>query len=339
MTKSNKKVEKFLSLADGKRNALILPHNYADPDAIASAMATRVLLDNKLGLKSTIAFEGVVGREENRVMYETLGIDAVSAKDIDFGSYDFITLVDCQPGTGNNALPESVRADAVIDHHPAEGNLEGIPFIDVRGDVGASSTILAEYLFDSGVKIRKKLATALLYGIKTDALNIAIKTTPPDIEAYMNLFPLADKNKLSKIEGALLPKEYFSSLNDAIANAGTYDRILVSDLKEVSNPGIIGEFADLFLRVKGVDSVLCFGVHEDKLLISIRTLDPKTNAGKIIRYAVGKRGTAGGHATMAGGQIQLIKETQKERTEHIRAVLQRVFNRLGIEGKRKRRIV
>ena len=339
MNKKVKKTDKLLKLAGGKKHALIMPHNYADPDAIAAALALKVLFEAKLGLVSTISFDGVVGRQENKVLCELLSLDIAPASSIVFDDYDLIALVDCQPGAGNNALPSGIRPDIIIDHHLNDGEIKGGAFIDIRDDVGASSTIAAEYLIDSGVDITPDVATALVYGIKTDSLNMAAKTREKDLEAYLHLFPLADKGKLKAIESAQLPAEYFTALNDAIEGAFVYDHIVVADLDGVDNPGLIGEFADLFLRLIGAETSLCFGVFDEVLMISIRTMDSRLHAGRIMKYAVEERGTAGGHAVMAGGQIPLVKETQKEKREHIKAVKDRVFSMLGIEGKRGRRIV
>lgn len=335
---AKKKVEKLLALAEGKKHALIMPHDYADPDAIGAALGIKALLEEKLGLEVTISFSGVVGRQENRMLCEYLGLQISPADGLDYDAFDLIVIVDCQPGTGNNSLPDERQADVVVDHHPLEGNLNGIGFTDVRLDYGSSSTIVTEYLLDAGVKIGKELATALLYGIKTDAMNFTRKTKESDIRMYLALFNLIDNDVLSKIESAGLPKEYFQVLRNAVEDAGTYDDVLVSDMGELDNPGMIGELADLFLRAEGSGTVLCFGVYDGKLMISIRSLDSKVHAGRIIRYAVGRRGTAGGHATMAGGQIPLLKETKKEEDEHRKAVIDRVFSRLSIEGKRKRKI-
>ncbi|MDH3976480.1 MAG: DHHA1 domain-containing protein [Deltaproteobacteria bacterium] len=338
MEKKSKKVDELLALAKGKKRALIMPHNYADPDAIATALAIKNLLQKKLGLPGTISFNGVVGREENRVLCKALSIEIVPTSQIHFDDFDFIILVDCQPGPGNSALPDSLVAHAIIDHHPADSNLKGVTFLDIRNDVGASSTIATEYLVESKAEISPGLAAALVYGIKTDSLNIAIKTKESDIRAYLHLFPLADLSILNSIENASLPKEYFKTLNDAIEDACIYDNVVVTDLKDVANPGAIGEFADLFLRLADAETSLCFGVYDETLMISIRTVNLELNAGKIIRYAVGERGTAGGHAYMAGGQIPLVKETREEKIEHINAVRNKVFNKLSIKGKRKKRI-
>ena len=77
-------------------------------------------------------------------------------------------MVDCFPGRSNVSLPVDHAVSAVIDHHPVQ-NLDNLPFFhDVRKEIGASSTIVTEYLIAAGCPIPPKLATALFYGIKTD---------------------------------------------------------------------------------------------------------------------------------------------------------------------------
>src|SRR5256885_2610064 len=53
----------------------------------------------------------------------------------------------------------------VIDHHPAYGSYEGVSFLDLRDEYGATSTILTEYLQEAHVDVESKIATAVFYGI------------------------------------------------------------------------------------------------------------------------------------------------------------------------------
>ncbi|MGB3862231.1 MAG: hypothetical protein WA915_09095 [Candidatus Aminicenantaceae bacterium] len=60
-----------------KKRVLILPHDNPDPDAIASAWGLSYLLKKKLGLASTIAYSGLIGRTENRELVRELKIPLV----------------------------------------------------------------------------------------------------------------------------------------------------------------------------------------------------------------------------------------------------------------------
>ena len=60
--------------------------------------------------------------------------------------FDIIALVDSQPETGNNSLPPGHRIDIVVDHHPPRAGSARAPWCDIRPELGATSTIVFEYL-------------------------------------------------------------------------------------------------------------------------------------------------------------------------------------------------
>ena len=48
------------------------------------------------------------------------------------------------------------------------------------------------------------------------------------------------------------------------------------------------------------------GVFDDRLYLSIRTTNPRADAGRLMRRLLGKRGKGGGHGMMAGGWMPLL---------------------------------
>ena len=100
--------------ADG---LLILPHNNPDPDAIASALALQHLLKEKLGVNSNIAYQGIIGRAENRALVRYLNYPLKPVTSLDLTGVVPVALVDTQPGTGNVILPPQSGVIVVIDHH------------------------------------------------------------------------------------------------------------------------------------------------------------------------------------------------------------------------------
>jgi hypothetical protein len=50
--------------------------------------------------------------------------------------------------------------------------------------------------------------------------------------------------------------------------------------------------------------VVCIGAYKNTLILSVRTKN-RQGAGKLVQAIVGARGAAGGHGTMAGGQIPM----------------------------------
>ncbi len=112
---------------------------------------------------------------------------------------------------------------------------------------------------------------------------------------------------LSRIEHERIPTSYFQLLANALARAEVCGTAVVAELGPTDNPDMIGEVADLLIRKEATEQVLCYGLHDEKMLFSIRTSETAGDAGKIARRVAGRKGTAGGHNTFAGGQIQLTK--------------------------------
>ena len=296
---------KFKNILQGRNSLLIIMQDNPDPDAIAAAIALRKLADNIAGIKSSIAYGGMVGRSENRALVKYLNLNLNECASVDFGKFDLIAMVDTQPGTGNNSLPQDRPVDIVFDHHPIKKTTKSSKFYDIRVHYGATSTILAEYLTLAGIAIEMPLATALLYAIRSDTQDLGREACNADIEAITQLFPIANKRMLSRIQRGSVPGEYFVMLANALKNAQVYEDTIITELGDIDNPDMIGEVADLLLRHDGIEWVMSSGIFNDKLLISIRANDEKKRADHAIKKIVNRIGTGGGHLTYAGAQVPL----------------------------------
>ena len=196
----------------------------------------------------------------------------------------------------------------MIDHHPMRSGWKAL-YSDLRTDVGATSTILTQYLREAGAEIPPALATALFYGIWTDTMGLGRGSGPADVDAYFHLQKHVDTAALSLIEHPQVPAAYFRNLNGAIEAAKVCGHAVTAFLGTMDYPDFVAEIADLFLRLEGVEWVLCTGLHGDELILSIRARRPEAKAGSIARKIVGERGTAGGHGYMAGGTMSLAGES------------------------------
>src|SRR5215510_10674625 len=139
----------LLQTLDRPGPLVILPHDNPDPDALASAAALKHLAATLLARDAQIALGGIVGRAENRAMLTYLNITLVPVSEVRFNGDTGVVLVDTQPGRPNNSLPDGVTPVAVIDHHPAYASYDGVPFLDLRAEYGATSTMVTEYLRES----------------------------------------------------------------------------------------------------------------------------------------------------------------------------------------------
>ena len=302
---SREHLERLFGAVGEADQVLILTHSNPDPDAIASAVALRHLLAEKLGVESHIAYQGLIGRAENKELVRFLGRPLQPLTQSDLRRSVSVALVDVQPGAGSITLPLESGVDIVIDRHKWCQATAAASFSDVRPELGATSTILTGYLQAAGIEPAAPLATALFYGIKTNTMGLARNTSQADAAAYVYLRPRIEAGALAQIERAQVPADYFRSFDIALRAARVYDGLVISYLGVMSYPDLAaGKYADM-LRLEESRWVICLGVHHDVLFVSVRARGLGGGAGQLVQAIVGKEGTAGGHGTMAGGQIPL----------------------------------
>jgi nanoRNase/pAp phosphatase (c-di-AMP/oligoRNAs hydrolase) len=320
----------MLTWLSGRGKILIVVHDNPDPDSLASAMALRHLFAVRLNREAVIAFSGMIGRSENLAMAKMLQIPLTPFPLIDLKSFQVVCLLDTQPETGNNSLPPGTRVDLVIDHHPKRDATANCRWVDIRPDYGTTATILYEYLKVQGVSLGTKLATAIFYAIKSETQDLGREAQRPDRDAYLALFPLANKTLLNNITRPRLPKEYFSSLYSALEHALIYENVLIAALKEVQFPEVVAELADLLLRLEGMETVLCFGYYNTEMILSIRTSSENINAGELIRKLVAGIGSAGGHGMMAGGKVDMVDKSAETVAALEKLLTERILAELAV---------
>ena len=290
----------------GKGKTIIVIHDNPDPDCLASAMALRHLLTMKLNKDAVITFSGMIGRSENIAMAKELEITLTPLEMVDLKEVSVVCMLDTQPGTGNNTLPPDCRVDIVIDHHPIREASKNCRWTDIRDDYGVTATILYEYLVAQKITIGTKLATALFYAIKSETQDLGREANLPDRDAYLRLFPVANKRLLYEISHPKLPVEHFRTIHSGVENAKIYGKLLVVNLQAICFPEAVSEMADYLVRLEGIETVLSMGHYNVEVILSIRTTSHLLNAGEIIKRLVSGRGTAGGHGMMAGGKLDNV---------------------------------
>ncbi|MGD2114567.1 MAG: DHH family phosphoesterase [Acidobacteriota bacterium] len=284
---------------------LVLTHDNPDPDAITSAALLGRILRHAFKQKVTLAYGGIIGRAENRELVKVLGVKFSHLRHLSLRQYQRFALVDAQPRTGNSQLPEDTDPELVFDHHPERVTIENVPFVDIRTGYGATATIVAEYLEVSGLPLPRSLATAVVYAIRSETQEFGREYTREDKAVYDRLLPDTNRRALARIQNARLPVSYFRNLHEALENLEAVDTLVVSHLGEIDQPDIVPEIADLLLRMEGKTWSLCTGRYQDRIYLSIRTTNPRADAGALMRRLVGRRGKGGGHGMLAGGWIPL----------------------------------
>ena len=336
LKKKLKMLQKILK--DAPKGVAIVTQDNPDPDAIASALSLKQIIE-KLGGKADIIYGGEIGHEENRALVNLLGITLIPiAKVRDLRDYSKIALVEASIPGENNSLPKNVIPDIVIDHHPVDENRVVATYRDIRPEVGATSTILTEYLTNLNIEITPELATALLYGIKTDTNNFTRGTTSDDLRAVALLYPKADHDLLLKIETPLMSAETLDVLSEAIRNRKIRGSFLLTNVGFIRDRDTLPQAADYLLRLEGISTVLVYGIGGDVIHISGRNKDIRINLGDVMQKAFGNIGSAGGHATAAAAKIPLglfgrVKDKESLLRLAEEAITDRFFRAVGLEEK------
>jgi nanoRNase/pAp phosphatase (c-di-AMP/oligoRNAs hydrolase) len=161
-----------------------------------------------------------------------------------------------------------------------------------------------------------------------------------DVDAYLWLFPMTDKDALGEIEHPRLPAEYFRLYHTAIEKALVYDDAVICDLGEIYAPDMVAEVAERFSFLEDVKWSLAFGEYADSLFFSLRTTDRRMNAGRLIREVVeAKGGSAGGHGTMAGARVTVKGLSAAARRRLRDEIIRSFLEAFGVKGRRARKIV
>lgn len=313
---SQAKLEQLAALISTRPHfkPLALCHNNPDPDTIAGSFAMSFLLSRKFGIKTTLGYGGVVTRAENKAMIEKLKIKLLALRKVSIPRYDSTILMDAQPASGNNLISSRDTLPwAVIDHHPLRKLSEKAAFHDIRPHYGSTSTIITEYILAAGLKPNQSVATALLYGLKTDTNSLIRGACKADHHAFNYLLPLTNPRVLGFIEKPELPMTYFQDYHRGLENVLIFRDAAVANLGAIMTESIIPELSDSMLRIEGITWSLCMGEINDQIVISLRSKSRTLKAGSILVKLLGRWGSAGGHREMAGGQAPLSNLSDDER--------------------------
>lgn len=296
------RLESFYAIFEKDDDVLVIIN--ADPDAIASALAVKRLLRYRVK-NVTIAHPNEIRRVNNVTMVQRLKVSLERLKNVSLDQYTKKIIIDSQP----DHLPEfaSIKFDVVIDHHPM-GNAAGwsdVPFVDIRPDYGACSSMMVEYLRAAGLKPSVALATALFYAIKVDTQNFENKSLLADGICFRYLFDIANRNLVRKFELADLRRSELRYFNVALSELKYSKGRYYSHLGRVRSPDVLVIVADFLNHVGEIDWVFVSGIHGEKLVVIFRCDGYRKSAGKLASKIFGELGSAGGHKEAARAEVPL----------------------------------
>jgi nanoRNase/pAp phosphatase (c-di-AMP/oligoRNAs hydrolase) len=318
-----RQLQRVLRDVDGE--LAIVTHDNPDPDAIASAIALQRVAA-AVGCPADVCYYGTIAHQENRAFVNVLEFEMVNVDpEDDLDQYGAIALVDhSRPGV-NDQLPEDTPVDIVIDHHPPRVPIEA-RFVDLRSEVGATSTLMTDYVRQILPQLDPDVATGLLFGIRIDTDEFSREVAVADFEAAAYLLESADLEVLRRIETPSMSRDTVETIGRAIRNRRHEGTVLLSCVGELTDRDALAQAADRLLGLEGVSTTLVYGVMEGTIFASARARGTELDLGEVMREAFGQIGSAGGHADMAGAQITLgvldeIEEKDPSLAEIVRDVV------------------
>ncbi|HIH03593.1 MAG TPA: bifunctional oligoribonuclease/PAP phosphatase NrnA, partial [Methanoregulaceae archaeon] len=283
-----------------------------------------------------------IGHQENRAFVNLLDIRMEKCTAQQLKECRYLALVDASAPGVNNNIPHGTPVNIVIDHHRADDEaVAAAEFVDIRPGMGATASILTQYLQDLDVPVDKKVATGLMYGIRADTRDFRRNVTPQDLNYVAFLLPLADNDLLDKIMSPSLSKETLDVLGKAIQNRVIRSGYLFSNVGYIRNRDALPQAADYLLNLEGVNTALIYGIGDTGILLIARSRDVRINLGTVLAEAFGEIGDAGGHPNMAAAVIPLtyfsmVDDKEKLLSLVIDPILKRFDNIVGLEKKEGR---
>ena len=240
------KPDKLIELCKNKV-VWIQTHNFPDPDAISTAFGLQKILEH-FGISSRICHEGQIDKLSSVKLLTLCGIELSPYDKIkdEMKPEDMIVLVDCQKNNGNTTdfIGDELAA---IDHHPTVVQID-YEYSDLR-ITGACASIIAEYYKELDIKPDVKVATALMYGLRMDTLQLSRGVTEFDIEMLSYLFRYADRKLLGQLETNNMEFTDLRAYGEAIEHARVFGKVCLSCLDFVCPDALVAALSDFFLAL------------------------------------------------------------------------------------------
>lgn len=356
----SQKIEKFRETLEAHKGEthIVAIQDYPDPDAIASAVAHRLICLN-YGIDVDIVYAGRIIHQQNIALVKLLNIELIryNENNVDFSRYQGSVFIDNQGKT--TALTKKLEAHGikpiiVVDHHERSGGLTP-EFHDIR-KIGATASIYTSYLQQGMVELDKtdsfhvRCATALMHGIRSDT-NDFIRANEHDLLAAAYLSNYYNPNLLSEIVTQARTKKVMDVIEKALANRVIKDSYSISGIGYLRQEerDAISQAADFLLTEENVHTVIVYGIivndnQEELLSGSFRTSKLTIDADTFVKEAFGKSENGdyfGGGKQEAGGfaiPVGFLAGAYGNEYEELKwkmfdlQVKQKIFNKIGVSS-------
>lgn len=308
-------LEKVISGVRGEPTVILIT-GHPDPDSIGSALAHQRICET-LGVHAEIAHVMPVSHRENRALVKLLNVEMTQLQGgAELARFKHLCLVDSCSIEPSIDLPADVKPLTVVDHHRSNGVKVDAPYVDLRPQIGASSSIYAGYLEDGLAPLTgertedARVATALLFGIQTDTDDFALATSA-DFAAAAYVKTFCDQEVLKRVGRRAVSASAMTVLGQALANMVVVRDFALAGVGTVpvGDRDAIGSAADYILMREDIDTVLIYGIVDDRIDGSMRTTSASVDPAVFLQTAFGRdrdgKPYGGGRADKGGFQIPL----------------------------------
>ncbi len=317
----------------GGEPLVILITGHPDPDAIGGALAHQRICES-LGIPATIAHVLPVSHRENRALVKLLNIEMTQiASPSELTRYKYLSLVDASSPEPSIDLPSDLKLLTVVDHHRVGGPRIEAPFVDLRPQIGATCSIYAEYLQQGLAPLSAerredaRVATALLFGIQTDTDDFT-NATSADFQAASYAKAYCDVDILKRVGRRTVSAAAMDVLGRALSDLRVIRDFAYAGVGSVplADRDAIGAAADYILLREDIDTVLVYGIVEDRVDGSLRTNSPSVAPATFLQTAFGRdrdgKPYGGGRSDKGGFQIPLGLLAECEDTDRLWVLVQ-----------------
>ncbi|NHJ47610.1 MAG: hypothetical protein FK733_07470 [Asgard group archaeon] len=333
MLTNKKKIIRLLKNPQLKRVA-ILGHTSIDPDSIASTYGMAFLLQ-KLNSKVEIDIlvDGV-GIHSNDLLkyYDQPYLTKPNPP------YDLIIVVDVNVKSQFGVFEEMVTAQSkneviIIDHHTPSDFSKEIKYSFINENKSSTAEIVVDLLFDSKIKITKKLLTILLSGIIYDSRRF--------FSLELSLLKIIEKMIIHGVDYDVAVNLIQKNIDysERIARLKSASRMKCYKIKEWlvvwSRVGSHeGSSARAILDV-GADVALIYSKRKKQTRLSVRATrrffaQTNINFAKDVMISLGNQfnGDGGGHSTAAALTIPSVISEEQLKTQAFKILEEKLDDRV-----------
>ncbi|WP_013322201.1 DHH family phosphoesterase [Gloeothece verrucosa] len=318
-------IQKFRQTLENHRGdrQIVVIQDFPDPDALASAWAYQLIAE-QYQINCDIVYAGTLSHQENIALVKLTGLPAkrwgvYTLKDRDLSVYSGCVLMDSQ-GTTSQLFPliqqHHIPIVVVIDHHSKQGNLEA-EFIDLRPQIRATATILAQYIqqgvieFNSNDNTHVKCATALMHGIRSDSNNL-LQAQEAEFLAAAYLSRFYDIQLLNAVLQSARSRRVMDIIERSLKNRLIKNNFSIAGVGYLryDDRDAIPQAADFLVTEENIHTAVVYGIVHDEdddielIIGSLRTTKLTLDPDEFLKEAFGHDGQGryfGGGRYMAGG--------------------------------------